>query len=260
MTIIKQFISVRMADGTVKCKSFVSEAEIEALRKKRQEEWEKVRKPDDPVEAPEEEYDPRSLFERLQEQKDLRQSELEESRRLKNLIKGLDDDEVSFLELVDQTKIEMEAKLHQEEKKELQEFRRAVSHLSEEEQEAKLQYLRRTLNLQGTGPNRKSQHTLLAGALKRKATSPLSSPEKKPATSTTKTDHLLEKVNEAEDMPTLTQSASKSTICCLGVLPGLGAYSDSSDSENSSDSDVGDNDFDLIGRRSVHVHNVNERS
>ena len=59
----------------------------------------------------------------MQEQKDLRQSELEESRRLKNLIKGLDDDEVSFLELVDQTKIEMETKLYQEEKKELQEFR-----------------------------------------------------------------------------------------------------------------------------------------
>lgn len=38
-----------MADGTVKCKSFVSEAELEALRKKRQEEWEKVRKPDDPL-------------------------------------------------------------------------------------------------------------------------------------------------------------------------------------------------------------------
>lgn len=38
-----------MADGTVKCKSFVSEAELEACRKKRQEEWEKVRKPDDPL-------------------------------------------------------------------------------------------------------------------------------------------------------------------------------------------------------------------
>lgn len=47
--------------------------------------------------------------------------------------------------------------------------RRAVSHLTEEEQEAKLQYLRRTLNLQGSGSNRKSQHSLLMGALKRKS-------------------------------------------------------------------------------------------
>lgn len=248
-----------MADGNVKCKSFVSEAEIEAHRKKRQEEWEKVRKPEDPLEAPEEEYDPRSLFERLQEQKDLRQSELEESRRLKNLIKGLDDDEVSFLELVDQTKIEMETKLWQEEKKELQEFRRAVSHLTEEEQEAKLQHLRRTLNLQGAGSNRKSQYALLAGALKRKASS-LSSPEKKQATSSAKADNLLEKDHETEDMPSLSTTKPKPTICCLGVLPGLGAYTDSSDSENSSDSDVPENEYDLIGRRNIHVHNVSERS
>lgn len=38
-----------MADATVQCKSFVSEAELEARRLKRQEEWEKVRKPEDPL-------------------------------------------------------------------------------------------------------------------------------------------------------------------------------------------------------------------
>lgn len=38
-----------MADSTVKCKKFVSESEVEALRKKRQEEWEKVRKTEDPL-------------------------------------------------------------------------------------------------------------------------------------------------------------------------------------------------------------------
>lgn len=70
----------------------------------------------------------------------------------------------------------------------------------------------------------------------------------------------MEKVDEAEELPSLTQSAHKSTISCLGVLPGLGAYSDSSDSENSSDSDVGDIEYDLVGRRKVHAHNVNEQS
>uniref|UniRef100_A0AAY4DLF6 FAM192A/Fyv6 N-terminal domain-containing protein n=1 Tax=Denticeps clupeoides TaxID=299321 RepID=A0AAY4DLF6_9TELE len=59
-------------------RKFVSESELEEKRKKRQEEWEKVRKPDDPEEVPEEEYDPRSLFERLQEQKDKKQEEFEE--------------------------------------------------------------------------------------------------------------------------------------------------------------------------------------
>uniref|UniRef100_A0A673JEB3 Proteasome activator subunit 3 interacting protein 1 n=1 Tax=Sinocyclocheilus rhinocerous TaxID=307959 RepID=A0A673JEB3_9TELE len=59
-------------------RKFVSESELDEIRKKRQEEWEKVRKPDDPEEAPEEEYDPRSLYERLQEQKDKKQEEYEE--------------------------------------------------------------------------------------------------------------------------------------------------------------------------------------
>lgn len=93
-------------------RKFVSESEIEERKRRRQEEWEKVRKPDDPqgeflssprvalvarqrvvlhqlferlpclfflcLEAPEEEYDPRSLFERLQEQKEKKQEEYEE--------------------------------------------------------------------------------------------------------------------------------------------------------------------------------------
>uniref|UniRef100_A0A3B3C4Q0 Proteasome activator subunit 3 interacting protein 1 n=1 Tax=Oryzias melastigma TaxID=30732 RepID=A0A3B3C4Q0_ORYME len=59
-------------------RKFVSETELDEKRKKRQEEWEKVRKPEDPEEVPEEAYDPRSLFERLQEQKDKKQQEFEE--------------------------------------------------------------------------------------------------------------------------------------------------------------------------------------
>ncbi|KFM83333.1 Protein FAM192A, partial [Stegodyphus mimosarum] len=253
-----------MTENTVKCKSFVTEAEIEAYKKKRQEEWEKVRKPEDPLEVPEEEYDPRSLYERLQEQKDLRQAELEESRRLKNLIKGLDDDEVAFLELVDQTKIEMETRLWQEEKKELQEFRRAVSHLTEEEQEAKLQHLRRTLNLQGAGSGKKSQQTLLAGALKRKASSPAGSPEKKQVLAAVKAENASEQAADEQTKKSPVAPKNRNVnnmISCLGVLPGLGAYSDSSDSENSSDSDVEkDGEYDLIGRRHVQVHNAHERS
>ena len=49
--------------------NFVTEADLEEARKNRQAEWERVRKPDDPEEAPEETYDHRSLFERLEEHK-----------------------------------------------------------------------------------------------------------------------------------------------------------------------------------------------
>lgn len=97
------------AAGVDLSRKFVSESELDEKRKKRQEEWEKVRKPDDPEgkcvrtvpnekssmnlnlwyalvhvsfvsssEAPEEKYDPRSLFERLQEQKDKKQEDFEE--------------------------------------------------------------------------------------------------------------------------------------------------------------------------------------
>ncbi|KAE8295996.1 hypothetical protein D5F01_LYC04745 [Larimichthys crocea] len=71
------------APGVDLSRKFVSETELDEKRKKRQEEWEKVRKPEDPEEAPEEEYDPRSLFERLQEQKDKKQEEYEEQFKFK---------------------------------------------------------------------------------------------------------------------------------------------------------------------------------
>jgi N-terminal domain of NEFA-interacting nuclear protein NIP30. len=61
---------------------FISETEIANQRQRRQEEWEKVRTADQPVEAPEEEYDPRSLFDRLKEQKDKKEFEYEEAHKL----------------------------------------------------------------------------------------------------------------------------------------------------------------------------------
>lgn len=61
---------------------FISETEIANQRQKRQEEWEKVRTAEQPVEAPEEDYDPRSLFDRLQEQKQKKEFEYEEAHKL----------------------------------------------------------------------------------------------------------------------------------------------------------------------------------
>ncbi|XP_018322008.1 protein FAM192A isoform X2 [Agrilus planipennis] len=61
---------------------FITETEIEAAKKKRQEDWERVRKADDPLEAPEPTYDSRSLYERLQEQKQKRDLEYEEAHKL----------------------------------------------------------------------------------------------------------------------------------------------------------------------------------
>ncbi|EDO36594.1 predicted protein, partial [Nematostella vectensis] len=104
-------------------KSFVSETEAEEIRKKRQEEWEKVRKPDDPIGKPEAEVDNRTLYEKLQEQKDKKQEEWEEQHKFKNLFRGIDGDEAEFLDLVSKQQQELKKKLHSEENKELDEFR-----------------------------------------------------------------------------------------------------------------------------------------
>ncbi|KAF4091605.1 hypothetical protein AMELA_G00038850 [Ameiurus melas] len=112
-----------MADGVDLSRKFVSESELEEKRKKRQEEWEKVRKPDDPEEVPEEEYDPRSLFEKLQEQKDKKQEEYEEQFKFKNMVKGLDEDEAHFLDEVSRQQCLVEKQRRDEEKQELQEYR-----------------------------------------------------------------------------------------------------------------------------------------
>jgi len=254
-------------------RSFVSEAELEDRRQKRQEEWEKVRKPEDPVEAPEEEYDPRSLFERLQEQKDKKQAEFEETHRLRNMIRGLDDDEVEFLDLVDRTKEEIETQRWKEEFKEITEFRKAVADLAEQSAERRLNELKKeaTAPLASTATIKKSQSSLLAKAVKRKSCTKVESDEPVPAKVARNEDadkpltdsdceanvsRSDDSVGESPTADTSVQETRKEELNsesiatkrafasgqlkCIGVLPGLGVYdnSDSSNSENSSNSET----------------------
>jgi len=120
-------------------KSFVSENEIETKRQLRQQQWEQTRRPDQPLEAPEEEYDSRTLFERLKEQRDLKQEEFEESRKLKHLIRGLDNDEISFLEQVDANKLKEVEQKFKEEEEAIQEYQSRIINLNEEEQAKKIE-------------------------------------------------------------------------------------------------------------------------
>lgn len=101
------------------------------------------------TDAPEEPYDGRSLYDRLKEQKDAKQEEFEESRKFKNMIRGLDDDgeswtisgqtgahnnlltDVDHLHEVDVRKVESERKQKEEELKELNDYRKRVSELQE---------------------------------------------------------------------------------------------------------------------------------
>lgn len=115
---------------------FETESAIEDRKRKRQEEWEKVRNPDEPENAPElEPFDGRSLFDRLKEQKDKKDLDFEESKKFKNLIHTLDDDEVDHLKTVDELKFMEERKKKEEELKELNDYRSKVAELHEKESE-----------------------------------------------------------------------------------------------------------------------------
>ncbi|XP_026221763.1 PSME3-interacting protein isoform X1 [Anabas testudineus] len=247
-------------------RKFVSEAELDERRKKRQEEWEKVRKPDDPEEAPEEEYDPRSLFERLQEQKDKKQEEFEEQFKFRNMVRGLDEDETSFLDEVSRQQCLVEKQRRDEEKQELLEYRSALA--KQVSSESRKEPDKKAAPKQ-SGSEQKTSHLsqahLLAGAVKRRSSSQSSDSSKKQKVDlTTATTGNGDRHTDqgggagggaggAEDQQTLPSLTAKtpsaplssgqgvlhlpSAAVCVGVLPGLCVYSSSSDSDSSSDSE-----------------------
>ncbi|CAJ1057493.1 PSME3-interacting protein [Xyrichtys novacula] len=254
------------AAGVDLSRKFVTEAELDEKRKKRQEEWEKVRKPDDPEEAPEEEYDPRSLFERLQEQKDKKQEEFEEQFKFRNMVRGLDEDETSFLDEVSRQQCLLEKQRREEEKQELLEYRISFHHM-QASAESRKEPEKKAAPKQSGAEQRTShlsQAHLLAGAVKRRSSSQSSDSSKKQKVEITTTgngdrhkeqeDGAGEGAEGAENKQTVPSLTVKkpsapvgsgqgtlhlpSAAVCVGVLPGLCVYSASSDSDSSSDSEV----------------------
>ncbi|XP_011869927.1 PREDICTED: protein FAM192A [Vollenhovia emeryi] len=261
---------------------FISEAEIAEQRRMRQEEWERVRTADQPLEAPEETYDPRSLYERLQEQKNKRDIEYEEAHKLKNMIKGLDDDEVEFLDLVDRTKMEEERKKNLEEEKEMRDFKAAVASLQEQKLSEKLKQELKNPPVSSKNTacgSRTSQLKLPVGVvlkrsdkqkpgealkgIKRKL-SPTeddadSSKKKeppascKPAADTSLPSPESNKQNDKAIPNQVDTSNEYAGLKCIGILPGLGTYDNSSDSDCSSDTDQetepNPSVYDMLGRK-----------
>ncbi|KAG7521615.1 hypothetical protein JOB18_002475 [Solea senegalensis] len=258
-------------------RKFVTEAELDEKRKQRQEEWEKVRKPDDPEEAPEEAYDPRSLFERLQEQKDKKQEEFEEQFKFKNMVRGLDDDETSFLDEVSRQQCLVEKQRRDEEKQELLEYRisfHLVAVVKQASTESRKEPEKKAAPKHSGSEQRTShlsQAHLLVGAVKRRNSSQSSDGSKKQKVEVTSETGNGDRHTEqergggaggggrrgsggAEDQQTVPSLTAKTTSApltssegvvhlpaaavCVGVLPGLCVYSSSSDSDSSSDSEV----------------------
>lgn len=159
------------------------------------------------------------------------------------MIRGLDDDEIDFLEHVDRTKLNAERKQLIEDHKEMLEFRQRVATLQEKSHDDKIHAEVSAPKPKSTvTTNRLSQKSILAGVVikKRKA----SETEQEIPTKVTKDE---EKTSTTVDVPVKSSGSSTSTgLQVIGILPGLGEYR----SESSSDSDCEESTaFDLVGRK-----------
>lgn len=156
-----------------------------------------------------------------------KEAEFEEAHKLKNMIRGLDSDEVAFLEHVDRAKMEEEDQKVDEEERAIADFKEAAARLSEQEEEKKLSaksmWKGRNERQHTTTSTANKQANLLKQAVKRKDP-----------------DADKEAVS-SEQTVAKKQQVTGGQMQCIGILPGIGSYdySDSSDSENSdSDSDL----------------------
>ncbi|CAH2057398.1 unnamed protein product, partial [Iphiclides podalirius] len=238
---------------------FISESEILEARRRRQEEWEKVRTEDQPKEAPEEQYDTRPLYHRLEEQRLKKEAEYEEAHKLKNMIRGLDDDEVGFLDLVERTKAKAAQQISREEQKEMQEFRERVSTLAESEELIRLRaQLAPTRTPSSTVPPPKNK---LQGVVVRKRKASEMEPDKSEPEKTVappKNGLPNSDVNGGSGA-TVAAVEDVGALRCVGILPGLGHYDTDTSSDTDESSDLEANDKccvkrDLLGRRPEQTH------
>jgi hypothetical protein len=201
-----------------------------------------------------------------------KQDEYEEAHKLKNLVKVLDDDEVDFLDHVDRQRMEDDRRKRLEEAKELSEFRSQVAILREKELE---QHIKHEIGLTevpkqpsaikntdkvSIGSKRSSQTSLLAGIVKRKMhpSNEGQTPSKilKTEEKTAQGSQSSSTSSSSSDKDVIESVPYKGNLVCIGVLPGLASYSNSSDDEKSdSDHESSDTDDevaqvkDLCGRR-----------
>ncbi|CAF4299668.1 unnamed protein product [Rotaria sp. Silwood2] len=191
-------------------KQFLTEEQIEIERQRRQADWERVRSTTDPIEAPAEVFDTRSLYEKLKSQNDAKKKEFEDMWAAKNSIRGLDEHETDFLTRIDQGKIE---------KQQLE-----TASTNTRSTSTKQQHI--------IPPVVNKQKQLLTGIVKRKSSTNESL--KRP---------LEEDDNEDDDQQQIKLEPPARLPRLLvpgGRLPGIGpaeGFTDSSDSSESSDED-----------------------
>eukprot|EP01134_Creolimax_fragrantissima_P003027 CFRG3027T1 len=198
------------------------EKRAEARRK----EWEeaKERAAKQPVKDTEDNYDPRSLYERLKEQKDKKLEDLEEKQKFKNQIAYLDDEDVQFLEQAAEEDAKKEETRWVEEMADVEAYRLAVA--KKEEDRAKnfnLTNAEPTLPAPKSNnlPTTKKNTNMLLGIVKRplKPSSPSGTRVKR-----TKTDK-----NENESCPSISDKHDSIAQKPLAALVSYGSDLEDSD-------------------------------
>lgn len=193
------------------------------------------------------------------------------------MIKGLDDDEIEFLDMVDRTKLEADRKKEMEEERELNDYRNRVAILQEKSIEERLQAEIVVNKPKTQTTSRSSQQKLLKGvvikknegSLKRK----LSDSENNINSAESEAKQIKQSNEDIGRYGVINLISSKglclfqyisikisylqyilgddskisndgenviptSGLKCVAILPGLGFYEDSSSDENSSDSEI----------------------
>jgi len=80
---------------------FITESELKDFNETRQKEWERVRKPEDPIERPEVPVDSRPLWQQLKDHKEAKKEHEKEMLAFKNHVwKGMDDEEAKYYQCV----------------------------------------------------------------------------------------------------------------------------------------------------------------
>lgn len=178
------------------------------------------------------------------------------------MIRGLDDDEVDFLEHVDRAKIETERQQREEERKLLLELKNRPSVIVSTKEQLEAELKPKSKISAGLAGNRPSQKSILAGIVRKRSTSEANgsgeadSKKLKPANGTeggdysTKASAIPELSGTGVDVSVIPRAslAAQNNLKCIGVLPGIGSYRDTSDSDDSSDVESPTR-YDLTGKR-----------
>ncbi|KAK4687979.1 hypothetical protein P7C73_g2122, partial [Tremellales sp. Uapishka_1] len=121
--------ALAQAQGSINSR-FVSQDAVDEAKAKQAEEWKAAyarigQSP--PPQEPDEAYDGRTLYERLNAQKDSKREEWDEKMKLGNQYRGLQTEELNFLADKAKERKEAERKLEEKESAEVREFREALA-------------------------------------------------------------------------------------------------------------------------------------